>query len=436
MESYNFAELAQTLFEEAGDALFLFDPDTEQILDANPMAQRLSGFSRRDLLRMQASYLFRSEAKGGLARLRHAFKKTQVFHSQEDFILRHREDGVWIPVNLTLARLHVRPKTLGVITARDVREQREAIAQLKKAEERLRTVITNSPVILFALDLTGVFTLCEGKGLELAEMKSSDLLGHSVFQVYGKTPQLLKNVHRVLAGESFSAVVDIDNGPGAGRCFEFHYTPLRDRHGQIVGAIGIATDITERKRTEKALRNSEAFYHSLVESLPQNILRKDVEGRFTFGNQRVCAALNRPLEEIIGKTDLDFYPPTMVEKYRRDDRWVMDTGEVLEAVEAYMDPGGEKLYVQIVKTPLYDGRGEISGSQVIFWDVTRQKRTECRLAAQYAVTRVLAEATTLRDHPEDPANHLRKHGLGRRRRLADRPADQRAALRRHLAFAR
>src|SRR5450631_3021180 len=165
MDSYNKAELAQTLFEEAGDALFLIDPDTEHILDVNPMAQRLCGFTRKELLHMQASYLFRSEDQGGLARLRHAFRKTESFHSQEGFFLRNRNDGMWIPLNLTLARLHVKPRTLGLITVRDVHEQRETFTKLKKTEERLRTVVSNAPVILFAFDRKGVFTLLEGKGL-------------------------------------------------------------------------------------------------------------------------------------------------------------------------------------------------------------------------------------------------------------------------------
>ena len=69
---WNAEELSVTLFEEAGDALFLFDPDSEQLVDVNPMAQRLSGFSRAELLRMQVTYLFRSEVQGGLARVRHS----------------------------------------------------------------------------------------------------------------------------------------------------------------------------------------------------------------------------------------------------------------------------------------------------------------------------------------------------------------------------
>src|SRR6266849_6345732 len=135
-------ELSVTLFEEAGDALFLFDPESEEIYDANPMAQRLSGFSRAELLRLQITYLFRSEIQGGLQRLRHAYKKTGVFHSQEGFLLRHQHEEVWIPVNLTVARLHGEPKTLGLVTARDIREHREMYSQLQRMDAELRRVLS------------------------------------------------------------------------------------------------------------------------------------------------------------------------------------------------------------------------------------------------------------------------------------------------------
>jgi hypothetical protein len=70
---YDRDELAVTLFEESGDAHFLFDPASEAMIDVNPMAQRLSGFPYAELVRMQVTYLFRSSAPGGLQRLRHAF---------------------------------------------------------------------------------------------------------------------------------------------------------------------------------------------------------------------------------------------------------------------------------------------------------------------------------------------------------------------------
>ena len=148
-------ELSLTLFEEAGDAPFLFDPSTEQLIDVNPTAQRLCGFSRSDLLRMEITYLFRSELQGGMHRFRSAYRKTGLFHSQEGFLLRHQQSGVWIPVNLTVTRLHSEPRTLGMVTARDVREQREMIAQLRSTEAELRRVLSSISDVIWSVEIDG-----------------------------------------------------------------------------------------------------------------------------------------------------------------------------------------------------------------------------------------------------------------------------------------
>src|SRR5205823_5498997 len=137
----------------------------------------------------------------------------------------------------------------------------------------------------------------------------------------------------------------------------------------------------------------EAFYHSLVESLPQNIFRKDLEGRVTFGNQRYCATLKRPLEDLIDKTDFDLFPAALAAKYREDDRRVQETGVPLEVVEEHVLPGGKKIYVQVIKTPIRDGQGNIIGTQGMFWDVTERKRAEEAIAASERRYRQLTEAT-------------------------------------------
>ena len=74
--------------------------------------------------------------------------------------------------------------------------------------------------------------------------------------------------------------------------------------------------VAERRRAERALRQTEVFYHSLVETIPQMILCKDLDGRFTFANRKFCAELGTTLEEIKGKTDFDFFPRELAEKYR------------------------------------------------------------------------------------------------------------------------
>src|ERR1035437_9408031 len=123
---------------------------------------------------------------------------------------------------------------------------------------------------------------------------------------------------------------------------------VRDRRSRLLYYEGTVEDITQRRQTEENLRNSEALYHSLVETLPQNILRKDLQGHFTFVNQQFCRILGRPLKDIVGKTDFDFFPRELAEKYQHDDQRVMQTGKPYETVEEHQPPGGDKLYVQVV----------------------------------------------------------------------------------------
>ncbi|MGE3818919.1 MAG: ATP-binding protein [Isosphaeraceae bacterium] len=166
---------------------------------------------------------------------------------------------------------------------------------------------------------------------------------------------------------------------------------LKWRHSRLLGHL--QTELNERRRIEAALRGAEGFYHSLVESLPASILRKDVEGRFTFGNHNFYDTLDiqRP-EQLEGKTDFDFYPSELAEKYRADDRRVMESNSVLEVVEENMTPHGERRYVQVIKTPLRDVQGNVIGVQGIFWDVTGRKRAEEQLLYQNVKLQEMAES--------------------------------------------
>lgn len=154
----------------------------------------------------------------------------------------------------------------------------------------------------------------------------------------------------------------------------------RDSKSRLLHYEGTVEDITARRQAQESVRESEALYHSLVETMPQNVFRKDLQGRFTFANQQYCRHYGAPLEEILGRTDFDFFPVELAVKYQADDHRVMVTGKTIEIVEEHQPLGHtRKSYVQVVKTPLYGKDGTIIGLQGIFWDITEQKLAEERV---------------------------------------------------------
>ena len=153
----------------------------------------------------------------------------------------------------------------------------------------------------------------------------------------------------------------------------------------------LARMVEEHQQTEARLRDSESFYQALVESLPQHILRKDTHGRFTFANRKFCDSIGRSLGELLGRTDFELYPSKLASKYHRDDLRVMATQENLDTIEAHQTPHGEKMFVHLIKTPLFDANGAVVGIQGIFWDVTQRRRIEEALAYERDLLRSLLD---------------------------------------------
>ena len=294
MSRYNTQELAITLFEEAGDALLLFDPETEELVDANPMAQRLTGIGRSELLRLPVTYLFRSEKPGGLLRLRQAFQKTGVFHSQEGFQLRSQNAGVWIPVNISITRLHAEPKTLGMITVRDVREQREAFAQLQKLELELRRVLTSVSAYVW----TGIHETHGAFVLQYISPAAERILGQPPNRYYAGLDPTLSAVHcddrprveqafrdlRTANGTEAEIDFRIIRPDGGTRWLRNRITVNRPNNGHGVQFDGIVTDTTEHKQAEAALKGSEERYRTLVENSQDMIAEVGLDGQVYYSS--------------------------------------------------------------------------------------------------------------------------------------------------------
>lgn len=135
-------------------------------------------------------------------------------------------------------------------------------------------------------------------------------------------------------------------------------------------------ELSHRRKVEAQLFESEAFYHSLVETLPLAMFRKDLEGHITFINRRMAEVIGRPVSEIVGRTDYDLFPRELAEKYRADDRQVLQTRTMIETDEEFEHVTGERRFTHVYKHPVYGSSGQLVGLQGIFSDVTEQKRAE------------------------------------------------------------
>ena len=172
---------------------------------------------------------------------------------------------------------------------------------------------------------------------------------------------------------------------------------VSDRGGDVI-AHAIERQIGRMRFLEKfsntKLKDSEALYHSLVETLSQNIIRKDLKGRFTFANSNFCQSVGIPINELVGKTDADLFPPALAQKYQDDDRRGIETRTPFEIEEAYKNADGETLVVKVVKTPVFDASGSVIGTQAIFWDITSQKRAESELGSSRERFEIAVRGTT------------------------------------------
>lgn len=128
-----------------------------------------------------------------------------------------------------------------------------------------------------------------------------------------------------------------------------------------------------------ALTQSTNRYKTLIESLPQQIIYKDINSTFVSCNKNFALSLGfKDPKDIVGKTDFDFYPRKLAEKYRADDMKVIQTKKTIEIEEQHIKNGTE-ITVLTVKTPFFDEKQNVIGILGVFWDITEQKKAREKL---------------------------------------------------------
>jgi PAS domain S-box-containing protein len=263
------------------------------------------------------------------------------------------------------------------------------VLQSSDAAEHMRKNQFDSDLLDIVSDLVLSVTLDGGRlielnkaameiyGRSLTELKRDDRLWFTA--IHADHQPLVENVFRRFEQPDVDRIEQafrIVRPDGGTRWLEASFYRMPEHPGKPPRIGCVAEDATDRLANERRLDESKAIYHSLVESLPINVFRKDREGRIVFGNGRYCRSLGRPLQELIGKTDMDLFQPALAEKYRQDDRWVLQTGLPFHDIEEHPGPGGSTIFVEVLKAPVTDANGRRVGIQGMFWDVSERKRAE------------------------------------------------------------
>jgi two-component system cell cycle sensor histidine kinase/response regulator CckA len=201
-----------------------------------------------------------------------------------------RKDGSVIHVALSvgLARDEQGAPRFFVGQVTDITERRQVESELHLRQKQLAAILAHAPIILFATDLQGIYTLCEGAALTAIGYQPGAAVGQSIFDRYAARPDILGDIRRALAGESLAIQREINGVIFEGRCM-----PQREADGRITGMIGITIDVTDRVA---AAREREKIEHKLLE-----VQKLESLGVLAGG---VAHDFNNLLTAIMGNTSL------------------------------------------------------------------------------------------------------------------------------------
>ncbi len=208
---------------------------------------------------------------------------------------------------------------------KDITKEHLASEKLKQSEEKFRNIVTNVDVINYAIDKNGIFTLSEGRSLDKLGLKSGEIVGSSVFEVYKDNPEITSAVNRCFAGESIEEIFKLNES-----FFDTRFTPTFDGKGQVTGLLGVSIDISDRKMAEKALVDSEKKYRLLFGNMTSGFalhqMIYDEQGNPTdFKYIEVNPAFEKmtgiDVSNLIGYTVKEVMPKT-------EDHWIQTFGIV------------------------------------------------------------------------------------------------------------
>jgi PAS domain S-box-containing protein len=285
----------------------------------------------------------------------------------------------------------------------EIAKHQQTEAALRESQALYSSLVDQIPAGVFRKDAEGRYVFANVKFCQLRSVKLGDVLGKLPRELIAitsgggiKYPNRAQMVatgerdHKLImeTGQSIEEEEQYITPDGKTGHLHAIKLPIFDFAGKVIGTQGLLFDITERKRAEEALQESQALYFSLVEQLPVGVFRKDPAGRYLLVNPWFCQLKGMKAEEFLGKTPEEVAATEAVKqdsiglavKYAAagggHHEQIMQTGKPIELDEEYTHADGAKKFVHAMKLPIFDLGGKIIGTQGILSDITELKQAE------------------------------------------------------------
>ncbi len=292
--------------------------------------------------------------------------------------------------------------TVGVLSiGQDITERKRTEQKIKENEQLLRTLINSTPDIICFKDGYGRWLEANDSDLELFSLKDVDYRGKTDSELAEFTNPIYRQAFlncestdekSWLAGGISQGEETIPKSDGTFKIFDVIKVPIFETDGSRKGLVVLGRDITERKLAEEELRDREEFLSSIIENIPDMIFIKEARDlKFVRFNKAGEELLGLRRDELIGKSDFDFFPKEQAQFFYENDKKVLNSGEMIDIIEEPIETKNGERILHTKKLPILDKNGKPAYLLGISEDITERKQMIEALAASEREFRTLAE---------------------------------------------
>lgn len=354
-------EKYRRIVETTSEGVWLTDKDFV-ITFVNPRMEDILGYAQNEIIgRTVAGFLVPEEVDAH--KLRMEERRKGVAGSYETRFI--RKDGEVIVCNISATPVYDAQKqftgSLGMMA--DVTKRKQDETDLRKSIDELRNLMDAIPAVVYVLDTERNIVKWNRKA-EIASGYSSEELSHKImFELIPEheRPATISMINDAYGKGYAEVVAHLLRKDGVLVPHRWSGAPLRDEAGNEIGIIGIGWDLTEQIKSEEKIRGYQLLQRVILDTIPDIVWMKDANGVYLAANEAFLVRVGKRREEVIGKTDFDFWPKEYAEKYRADDNAVMQSKMQKRIEETTVDSKGVVISVETIKTPVYDDAGMLLG---------------------------------------------------------------------------